>query len=118
MNLTSNITNFYYLSEFSENDIGFMREMVEVFIKETPRELQKLQFALSKRDWKTIGSIAHSLKTSVRLMGMKDLHMEIEELEISGKSEKDVKSIPERTEKIIKICEEAIAELKEKKKYL
>ncbi|WP_020526425.1 Hpt domain-containing protein [Flexithrix dorotheae] len=118
MNLTSNLTSFSYLSEFSENDTGFMREMVDVFIEETPREIQKLQFALSKKDWKTIGSIAHSLKTSVRLMGMEEIHVDVEELEIMGKSKQNVKLIPERTAKIIKICEEAVVELKEKKKFL
>jgi len=109
------ITNLDYLRTFSGGDAKFIREMIDTFLAQTPKDLAAINQALSKKDWAGIGSTAHSLKTSTRFMGMAKTSEMLKTVELSGKEKKKLNSIPQLIKQIETSCQKAYKELKAEK---
>jgi HPt (histidine-containing phosphotransfer) domain-containing protein len=71
--------NLDYLHQMSGGDELFVKEMVKLFLKQVPLELEKLSTAAS--DSQTVKQIAHKLKSSVSMVGADYLLIHIKELE-------------------------------------
>ncbi len=63
--------SFNYLYEFSNGDSLFVKDMVETFIKESPKAFEDLHHAFEQENWEIIYKRAHSLKPNFMMLGMK-----------------------------------------------
>ena len=61
-----------YLFEFSNNDVYFVKDMLGSFLTETPIALEQMDTALREKDWEQLYRIAHSLKSNLMMLGMKE----------------------------------------------
>jgi signal transduction histidine kinase/CheY-like chemotaxis protein len=59
-----------YLQELSGGDRDYELEMADQFLQAVPEELRQLEAALEAGDRVAVSRIAHSLKTTVSIMGM------------------------------------------------
>lgn len=73
------ICNLEYLHRMSSGDESFVKEMIKLFLKQVPQELEKLTSAAS--DSQAVKQIAHKLKSSVAMVGAEDLLIQVKELE-------------------------------------
>jgi len=77
INKTANVPNdlptisFNYLYEFSNGDRIFVKDMVDTFIKESPKAFEELEIAFTKKDWEGVYKIAHRMKPNFMMLGMK-----------------------------------------------
>ena len=71
--------NLEYLHRMSSGDESFVKEMIKLFLKQVPQELEKLSTAAS--DGQAVKQIAHKLKSSVSMVGAEDLLVQVKELE-------------------------------------
>ncbi len=62
--------DFSYLKEMSRGDHSFVKEMIEIFLKEVPFAIGQLEEELEKKDWKKISDIAHRIKTNFMMVGL------------------------------------------------
>ena len=71
--LTSDLPtiSFNYLYEFSNGDRIFVKDMVDTFIKESPKTFEELNEAFAKKDWEGVYKIAHRMKPNFMMLGMK-----------------------------------------------
>lgn len=65
------IISFDYLYEFSNGDRLFIKDIVETFIKESPKAFEDLHIAYKKKNWEVVYKRAHSLKPNFMMLGMK-----------------------------------------------
>lgn len=71
--------NLEYLHRMSSGDESFVKEMIKLFLKQVPQELEKLSVA--SNDSQAVKQIAHKLKSSVSMVGAEDLLVQVKELE-------------------------------------
>lgn len=70
------------LYEISDNDKNFILTMVRTFLKNMPVTLQNLEQGLNNKDWEQVYKAAHSAKSSLSVLKIKqmlDLVLQIEE---------------------------------------
>lgn len=104
-----------YLKELSGGDKVFIGEMLETFLTETKDILKDLDEVESCNDHQRTFQVAHKLKSSLKMMGMRkaaDLCVLIEEKARAEKSDeillKTIKDLKERVEHTIPFLKEEI----------
>lgn len=109
-------TDLNYLKTMSGDDPALMAEMIDIFnhqVIELHSELKKL---VEKKEYFNLGKVAHKAKTSVAIMGMDELALQLKKLEKNAKESLHVESYEDCIENFRIETEEAIKELNEFKK--
>ena len=104
------VTNLEYLREFSNNDITFMKDMINIFIETIPEDLRNIEEAWEKQDFLNLKATVHKMKPSYQFMGISDLREDIlnlERLSKVGENKDEMKQL------IRKITEYSILAIKE-----
>lgn len=79
-------TPSYSLALLEElEDESHTREMLQMFLNTTPRQLQGLEDAITRADWETVYQEAHRLKASLGLLQMQDVLAPVRRIEQSAK---------------------------------
>lgn len=101
-----------FLLEQTRNNKTFIREMIRIFLKQYPKDREKLKNAIIKQDHKQIYKTAHALRNTVGLFGLSSVIgnplLEIEKLALAKENAKDIQELHN---KIIPLFEEAVKEL-------
>ncbi len=58
-----------YLRELSGGDVGFMTEILEMFIKEAPQSVAQAYNCLDEKNFELLRMSVHKLKSSVQVVG-------------------------------------------------
>ena len=102
-----------YLKTFSDGDLEFVKEMVELFIDKIPAETTELRRAVDAKEWTAVYKAAHDLKSSANFIGLKELIESIVKMEDCAKNERNLDAVDQLKEHIIEHCLMAVEELKE-----
>lgn len=101
-----------FLLEQTRNNKTFIREMIRIFLKQYPKDREKLKNAISKQDFKQIYKTTHALRNTVGLFGLSSVIgnplLEIEKLALANEN---VENIQQLHNKLIPLFEEAVREL-------
>lgn len=105
-------TDLSYLEDLSGGDQTFIKEIIDLFIKQMPESVETMKDALSKGDPVNIGETAHKAKPSAIYIGNKQLEENLRKLQAL----KNHNDVPEGTsdliEQVSKESEQVIQELK------
>lgn len=116
--INQDLTDLSYLKEISGGSEELMKEMVEIFLTETPDMLDGLVQSAETQDWKTFREIAHKIKPSITYAGIVSAERLIEKIHHDAKSQTNLDEIPGLLPEFVSVCRAAIEELKEKVKSL
>ena len=64
------VTNLTYLKGLSKGDKGFVKNMINVFLEENPKELSNLEESINEGDYDKIKAAAHKLKSTIPFVGL------------------------------------------------
>lgn len=67
MALHYNLAKVY---DISSNDEGFVQEILVLFLKEVPTEIQNIKEGIKEKDFKKTYAAAHKIKPTLDLLGM------------------------------------------------
>ncbi len=101
-----------YLKEMSDNDKGFILDMIKSFIAQTPKDIENIWFHHSNEEYDEVANIIHKIKPSITFMGihkLKDLVLEIED----NAKRRKLDVLSDQLKFFEHTCKKAIAELKE-----
>jgi HPt (histidine-containing phosphotransfer) domain-containing protein len=105
------IIDLRYMREVSNGDKAYEKAVTELFLERVPAELDALQQAWSDGDRPSVYHFAHSLKTTVSVMGLNPvlnpLLDEIEDVQLSADQ------FQASLGRVWEICAEALQEAKE-----
>jgi histidine phosphotransfer protein HptB len=73
------------LREINPADDSFLRDLIQIFLEDTPRRLAEIQGALAGGDARILTIAAHSLKGSAANFGAHHLRALCERVETAGK---------------------------------
>lgn len=74
------------LRALSPEDPGFLRELIEIYLEDTPKRLAEVESALAKHDGPALIRAAHTIKGSSGNFGASTLARCAHEIETFGKS--------------------------------
>jgi len=104
--------NLTYLRDMASGDTGFMEEIMEMFILQTPENMDKLQEFTQNKQWLEVKSLAHKMKSSVILVGIKELEELFIDLQKEAVGPNPEVVIPPLFQRAKTLCAIAVAELK------
>jgi PAS domain S-box-containing protein len=116
--INQDLTDLSYLKEISGGSEELMKEMVDIFLTETPDMLQGLTESAQIEDWKTFREIAHKIKPSITYAGIVSAEKLIEKIHEDTKSQTNLDEIPGLLPEFVSVCNAAIEELKGKMKEM
>lgn len=114
---TEKLINFKYLKDFAEGDDTFIKNMVSIFLENTPETMAIILKSNKTDDIKTLKEEIHKLKSSISLLGI------FKASESIAIIENEIETNPlgqKRTEEVIylnEICQLAIKELELVEEY-
>lgn len=113
---TNNVTDLTYLKQVSNGDNHFIKEMIEVYMLQTPKAINNLEKHLKNKDWKMVLAVTHKIKPSFSFFGLSDLSGIVNSIEEYCEKQIHLDLLPGMLSKVKSICAKAMIELKEKKK--
>ncbi len=100
--------SLHYLHQISRGDKMYEKTVTGEFMETVPAELRDLAAAFTAGDFRTLRQVAHSLKTSISIMGLTDrLAASLDALEEAGPGDPQV---PETIATVTAVCRQALRE--------
>lgn len=94
-----------YLNEIAGGDAEFMIDMIDIFIEQTPEYTNQIIAAISAKDWKTVGDVAHKIKPTLAFMGVNQAKEQMASIESRARTESDLDTIAEDFAEVKAVCE-------------
>lgn len=99
-----------YLRSISNDNEGFIIEMMQTFIQTIPGILQEMKTCLLEKNWDRISKLAHQIKPSFTLMGIHDLKNTILYIEENGRNKTNLTQLHKITNEFIVACNVLISD--------
>ncbi len=81
--------NTEYLDSVSDGDPGIVKELVEMFKGQIIEFNNEMRSLLQKKDYPSLGALAHKAKSSVAIMGMSELAAMLKTFELHAKESRE-----------------------------
>jgi HPt (histidine-containing phosphotransfer) domain-containing protein len=112
---TENVCNLQYLIDMMGNKKPLINGIMNSFLEQIPEELKSIEDAIEKTDYAIIKSFAHTMKSSVSIMGISILTPILQEMENLSKVATGIEKIKELNLQLNSICKQAIKEIETEK---
>jgi len=106
------VIDLEYLKSVSRGDKNFETDMIRSFSEQVPAELTELKSAIEQLDYRKISSLAHSLKSTVSYLGMKQLTPLLQQIEKESENKTGIDDISNNFALVHSTCEIALKEAK------
>jgi HPt (histidine-containing phosphotransfer) domain-containing protein len=95
------IANTSYLEDLSNGNAVLIRQIVELFLEQTPGDIDQLMARIQEQDWDAVHKQAHYLKPTMVYVGAKDLHEQITTIDRLAKGREELHKLPEMANSIM-----------------
>jgi CheY-like chemotaxis protein len=83
-----------YLLNLSGNNRDFVKEILQLTLKEMPKDAEQLRLQSEAADWPSASKVAHKMKSSVANLGLQHLKEILLDIEKMGKEGRETEKIP------------------------
>lgn len=104
--------NLENLRVLSRNNDDFIREILEVYLTNTPRDIESMRAALSNEDWQTVRYFAHKLKSSSFTIGFIEAHGIFQQIEYAIRDNPIKPEVDHLVQHAIERCEACYVEIR------
>jgi PAS domain S-box-containing protein len=101
-----------YLRKVSNNNKGFIKEMMVTFLETMPISIKEIRMFLLQKEWDKLAGATHKIKASITLMGLHSAKESAIKIETLAKTKKPVKEIYPLVEDFCLTIEESLEKLK------
>ena len=105
------ITDMTFLRNFTEGNEERIRKYVQLYLKSTPANLQKIEQALENKDYRTVSGIVHAMKPHLHYMGIRQGHQWAESIEHLIAEEAQLEQLPALVKSLREVCSRSYEEL-------
>jgi len=112
-----NVCDLLYLNETMGGKKPLIKDIIDAFLIQVPEELMVLNEAIFIEDYAVIKNIAHTMKSSVSIMGISILAPILHSIEEFGAMRTNIEKIRELNNTLNIICKRVILELEKEKHY-
>ena len=86
--------NLEFLDKFTGGDQELAIQLIEIFLKQVPDAIHKLNASISSQDWKGTHEIAHKIKSSIAIFELNELKKLITNIEEYSRDKVNLDKIP------------------------
>ncbi len=104
-------TDLSYLEAMTEGNKGLIKELIGIFSTQVTEYSGQLHKFLEDKNWTELSKLAHKAKSTVAIMGMKELSEKLKQLELLSKEGKERESYAGLIDFFNSECKEAVLEL-------
>ena len=101
-----------HLNSLSRGNTSFIKEIVQLFLNQNPKELVDLEKAINEKNYSDIKSISHKMKTSVGFIGIQKLLPILSKIEELSQKTEEISQIELLFKEVKSTCLLASEELK------
>ncbi|MFN8145787.1 MAG: response regulator [Bacteroidia bacterium] len=83
-----------FLDKFTGGDQELTIQLIEIFLKQVPEAIEKLNYSVPKKDWKETHAVAHKLKSSIAIFEFHELKKLITNIEEYARDGERPEEIP------------------------
>ena len=83
-----------YLMDLSSGNTQLIKEILQLFVKQTPPDMELLSAYIQQEDWEKAYKQAHHIKPTLAYVGANQMRQELQEIEDLAKNRRDLDSIP------------------------
>ena len=102
-----------YLKNMSAGNQALVQEMIGIFKTQVAEFNHEMEELLSQKEYEKLGRLAHKAKSSISIMGLNDLAVELKKFENLAKASEEIEQYPIFINKFKIETAEAIQELEE-----
>lgn len=106
-------TDLTYLKNMSAGNKELVLEMIRIFEQQVGEFVTEMYQLLENKEYEDLGRLAHKAKSSISIMGLNELAVDLKTFENLAKSGIDIEKYPEFIDKFKKETSEAVVELNE-----
>jgi PAS domain S-box-containing protein len=115
----SEFVDLVYLKKRTKNNPELMREMILLYLKQTPALISQMKQGMYDKDWDSVYSAAHKMIPSFSIMGMhKDFEDMAKKVQEYSSTQKHLDEVQELVLKLDNVCSKTCAVLEEKLKLI
>ncbi|MEZ4887648.1 MAG: PAS domain S-box protein [Chitinophagales bacterium] len=107
-----------FLKASTDNNTDLIVKMIEIMLRETPEELEKMEYHYYQQNWDRLRAVAHKFKSSAAFMGMPDIEEMVKNIQIDAEKQENLEDLWDRIEVVKETCLEACKELEMELKRL
>jgi HPt (histidine-containing phosphotransfer) domain-containing protein len=107
------VINLDFLSNLADGNTDFILKMLEIYLKQTPENILDLDRYSMEKNYPELVTIAHKMRSSVPYVGLHEAEKLLEKIEYEAKQNINVENFPSMVERIIKLCEDSLVQVKE-----
>lgn len=104
-------TDLTYMKSMFGDNKKVLKEMIDIFAEQVVEISEQMDNAFQKKDYVTLGKLAHKAKASVSMMGMKDLAVMLKDLELNAAESKQAETYEGTVTQFKNCCAIAVEEL-------
>lgn len=113
------ICNLNYLKKISPENPAFLKDMVQLFLKNAPISMGLIKNGMATNDWDTVQMQAHKLRSHIDVMGMSpEYGIVAKQIEENAFKQQNLKSIASLVSKLDAVFEKATKELQKELEHL
>lgn len=86
--------NMDYLIDLSGGNTQLIREIIVLFIKQTPIDMELLSNYIQQGEWEKAYKQAHHIKPTLAYVGANQMREELQEIESLAKNRQELHSLP------------------------
>ncbi len=110
---TAKLYNMDHVSSLVQGNIGFIRNLAQIFLDTIPANCKELLQEVENKNWLQASKIAHKLKSTADTMQINEIKDDIRVIEANGKSATNTDVIPTLAVKVDTIIAKVAEQLKE-----
>lgn len=107
-----------YISTISEGDKDFMIELMDMFLEQTPPQINLILTAIQQTDFETIANTAHKIKPSFGMFGFNDARHFFASIETEAKQKIDINALEKQINTFLPLLNLLYTKIEESKSAL
>ena len=108
----SSISNLKFLNDFCDGDQKRAKKYIEMYLKSTPQNIEKINGALKGNDHALVKTVVHSMKPHFNFMGMQATRLKADQIEELIESDKnETKTLSDLIHSMIEDCKVSLQEI-------
>lgn len=102
-----------HLKRIVGNEPAFLRQVLQIFIRNTPQDMQALSESVASENLEQVSFFAHKLKSAAGAIGYNDAYEDFKHLEILAKNRAPIDEISEKVQKLSNECMSCMVDIEE-----
>ena len=100
-----------YLEQVCGGNKALVVKMIDLFVQQTPQQLKQMWELSAAGEWHKFFNIAHKVKSSLAMMGVKSLATPMENLEEYSKNKTNLHTVPDLLKHVEGTCNHILEEI-------